>query len=139
MNIKPETTLRLRAAAALLALALGCFSAPISLAADEPDVCSMECCVAEGHCCCAAAKPFVEGKDYGDVAKFNLPEFRSSCPCPATPLSSYKIAHSQIARTHSCNLAEDEQTLPTQRGRDNFYRSPQLTPNSSRAPPVFPL
>jgi len=41
-----------QAASALLVLLLGWLSVPVSLAAYEPDVCSMSCCVAAGHCCC---------------------------------------------------------------------------------------
>jgi len=52
---------RLRVTAVVFALLLGWLSPAMRLMANEPDVCSMECCVAEGHCCCAARKPFVKG------------------------------------------------------------------------------
>src|SRR5215468_2380716 len=61
MTIKLKTWLRLRGAISALALAMGWLSVPFSLASREPDVCEMECCVSEGHCCCAARKPFVKG------------------------------------------------------------------------------
>lgn len=56
------TIFSLRAAAAALALLLGWLGPVLSLAASESEVCMMECCVAEGHCCCAARKPWVAGQ-----------------------------------------------------------------------------
>lgn len=122
----------------LLIFLLSWTAAPASLLVrhEAEEFCSMECCVADGHCCCAASKPFVEGKDYSDVPKLELPELASQCPCPVTPPSSVKIAHGQLAQTHSRFLVIDEQPVPIYHGEDMFYRSPQLTPNSSRAPPA---
>ena len=133
--------INLRAAGALLIFLLIWIAVPAAMLAEHSteDFCSMECCMAEGHCCCAAAKPFVEGKDYSDIAKFNSPEIGSACPCPVTPPSNSKITPNQIARTLSRVLAVDEQPLPIHRAQDSFYRAPQLTPNSSRAPPIFPI
>jgi hypothetical protein len=131
-------TINWRAAGALLIFLLSWTAVPASMLAqhEAEEFCSMECCVADGHCCCAVAKPFVEGKDYSDIPKISLPELASQCPCPVTPPSSSKLAHSQVAQTHSRFLAVSQQPLPTHQGKKNFYRSPQLTPNSSRAPPA---
>jgi hypothetical protein len=130
--------INLRAAGALLIFLLSWMAVPAAMLAhqDSEEFCSMECCVADGHCCCAAAKPFVEGKDYSDVPKFASPELASQCPCPVTPPSSSKLAHGQIAPNQSRNLAVVESSLQIQCVEQTLYNSPQLSPNSSRAPPV---
>ncbi|MDX2044362.1 MAG: hypothetical protein SF097_24345 [Acidobacteriota bacterium] len=130
--------INLRAAGALLIFLLSWIAVPASMLVEHSaeEFCSMECCVADGHCCCAASKPFVEGKDYSDIPKLALPELTSQCPCPATPPSSSKIARGQIAQTHSRHLAVAEHSLPIYYREVTFYRSPQLSPNSSRAPPA---
>ncbi len=132
-------TINLRAASALLIFLLSWIAVPAPMLAEHSaeEFCSMECCVADGHCCCAASKPFVEGKDYSDVPKLALPELASQCPCPVTPPSNSKIAHSQITQTHWRYLAVTEHPLPIYHREDTFYRSPQLSLHSSRAPPVM--
>ncbi|MEP7337930.1 MAG: hypothetical protein ABI977_09310, partial [Acidobacteriota bacterium] len=83
--------INLRAASALLIFLLGWSALPAVMLAQEPDTCWMECCVAEGHCCCATAKPFVEGHDYTGVYKISQPEAAPSCQNPATLPSGIKI------------------------------------------------
>lgn len=135
---RQRKTINWRAAGALLIFLLSWTTAPAALLAqhEAEEFCSMECCVADGHCCCAASKPFVEGKDYSDIPKLALPELASKCPCPATPSSSSKLAYSRVAQTHSRFLAVSKQPPPIYQSEKNFYRSPQLRPNSSRAPPA---
>jgi hypothetical protein len=41
-----------------LALLIGWLGPALPLAEGESEVCAMECCVAEGHCCCCARKPY---------------------------------------------------------------------------------
>jgi hypothetical protein len=81
---------RLRAAAAMFVLLLGWLSPVTPLTANEPDFCAMECCVAEGHCCCAARKPFVKGQipgaDGHPVISEN--ELKASCPLQCARPSS---------------------------------------------------
>jgi hypothetical protein len=98
MAIKQKTLLRLRAAVALLALALGWISTPLSLASWEPDVCEMECCIAVGHCCCATRHAFVKGREPkpGDVS-LSL-ETTLTDPCPAGCAVSGGYAKNKLLR-----------------------------------------
>jgi hypothetical protein len=54
-DVRKRIFTRLQASAVIFALMLGWLSPVAPLMANEPDFCSMECCVAEGHCCCADA------------------------------------------------------------------------------------
>src|ERR1700754_3624863 len=90
---------RLRATAAMFALLLGWLAPVAPVVAREPGFCSMECCVAEGHCCCATRKPFVKGQvpgaDGHPVISEN--ELKASCPLRcAQPASNSH--HLQFAR-----------------------------------------
>jgi hypothetical protein len=71
---------RLRALCAVIALLLGSFSVPVVLAAGSPDVCSMACCVEEGHCCCNPGRPYVKGQTPDDGPVFTEPQLQNSCP-----------------------------------------------------------
>jgi hypothetical protein len=76
--------LRMQVIATALALAISWLSAPLSMAAMEPDVCEMECCVAEGHCCCAARRPFVKGHEPKPGQISWTVESSMTAPCPAS-------------------------------------------------------
>jgi hypothetical protein len=83
---------RLCMTAVVCALLLSWFSPVLSSAADEPDVCSMECCVAEGHCCCASRKPFVKGHLPGADGRPVITEKELTASCPprcAQPASGF--------------------------------------------------
>jgi hypothetical protein len=57
---------------------------PLSLAAQEPDVCEMECCVATGHCCCATRHAYVAGHlPKPDEVTLNF-QTELTTPCPTT-------------------------------------------------------
>jgi hypothetical protein len=73
---------RFRAAAAMVALLLGWLAPVLPLMANEPDVCGMACCVAEGHCCCARRKHFVKGHVPGEDGRpaISENELKTSCP-----------------------------------------------------------
>src|SRR5262249_61739429 len=81
---------RLRAAAAMVALLLGWLAPELPLLANEPDVCGMACCVAEGHCCCAKRKHFVKGHVPGADGKPVISEnkLKASCPLPCAQAAS---------------------------------------------------
>jgi hypothetical protein len=116
---------------------LGWSALPAAMWAQEPDTCSMECCVAEGHCCCATAKPFVEGHDYTGVYKIGQPEAAPSCQNLATLPSGIKILPRSVTPSVAHLLAPDEPAqLICHRG-ESFYCSPQFSPDSSRAPPAL--
>src|SRR5215475_2592887 len=139
MTIKLKTWLRLRGMAAALALALGWISVPLSLATWEPDVCEMECCVAEGHCCCATRRAYVKGHEPkpGDVSLTIETTFTNPCPasCAASGISSQnnllRAAHAYAPHVKPYNI------LPA-RYRERFSLDHQFTaqPSSPRAPPA---
>jgi hypothetical protein len=140
MTIKLKTWLRLRAVVVALALALSWLSAPLSLFFWEPDVCEMECCIAEGHCCCATRHAYVKGREPkpGDVSLTIETTLTNRCPvgCAASGISAQnnlsRAAHAQVPLT----------TItygPPQLYRDRFLigRRFAAQPSSPRAPPAF--
>ncbi len=92
---------QLRVAAAAIALLLAWLSPALRSMADEPDVCGMECCVAEGHCCCAARKHFVKGHVPGADGRpaVSEKEVRASCPlrCAQPPSGFHHLQFSKAA------------------------------------------
>jgi hypothetical protein len=129
--------INLRAAGALLVFLLSWVSAPVAMLAQQPDTCSMECCIAEGHCCCAAPKLWVEGQDHSNVGEIEQNQIDSSCPCPITLTSTAKILSRHIAANPSLVLAPDEAAADVSRRKNSFYRSIPFSKDSSRAPPAF--
>jgi hypothetical protein len=139
MTIKLKTWLTLRAAVAAVALALSWLSAPLSLAFWEPDVCEMECCIAEGHCCCATRHAYVKGREPkpGDVSLTIETTFTNRCPvgCAASGISSQNnLPRAAHAQAPLATLAY----LPPQLYRDRylFWRQFAARPSSPRAPPA---
>lgn len=139
MTIKQKTWLRIRAAVAALALALGWISAPLSLAAWEPDVCEMECCISEGHCCCATRRTYVKGREPkpGDVSLTIETTLTNRCPagCAASGISAknnlHRTAHAQAL------LVTLASTPPDLYGhRLLFDHQFAAQPSSPRAPPT---
>src|SRR5215510_14256410 len=83
-----------RAIFATLTLFVTSLSPAISLAASEPEFCEMACCVAEGHCCCAARKPWVKGWRPDGLHIIEPVEIKSqSCYSCPPPSSSNFISH----------------------------------------------
>lgn len=83
-------SLRLRAACALAALLLSWASLQAAVISYSPDVCSMACCVQEGHCCCSPPRASVAGQRSDDNPHFTQADLSSPCPneCTAPYLSS---------------------------------------------------
>ncbi|HKX31076.1 MAG TPA: hypothetical protein VJ302_25525 [Blastocatellia bacterium] len=79
-------------------LAWGQLSVSLSLAVWEPDVCEMECCIAKGHCCCAARHAYVKGREPrpGEVT-LNL-ETHVTTTCPAVCSNSTASAQHYLSR-----------------------------------------
>jgi hypothetical protein len=139
MTIKLKTWLRVRAAVAALALAIGWLSMPLSLAFQEPDVCEMECCIAAGHCCCAKRHAYVKGHEPkpGDVSVDVETSLTTPCPasCASSGISSKdNLLHAAPARAPLVTLT----SIPPQLCRDRFLFGRQLAaqPSSPRAPPA---
>ena len=72
--------LKLQAAGAMLALLIGWTSAPVALAAAPLDVCSMPCCISEGHCCCTPRHAHVVGESPDNSDSIDSPQLSRSCP-----------------------------------------------------------
>jgi hypothetical protein len=139
MTIKLKAWLRLRAAIAALALALGWLSAPLSLALWEPDVCEMECCIAAGHCCCATRHAYVKGHEPkpGDVS-VNV-ETTLTNPCLAGCAASGISAKNNLLRAAPARAPLVKLTpIPPSLYRDRFLFDHQFAaqPSSPRAPPA---
>jgi hypothetical protein len=129
----------LRAAAAAFALLLGWLGPSLSLAASESEVCVMECCVAEGHCCCSARKPFVKGRAPGEDGQpvISENELRASCPprCVQPAYGSHHLKFHKAAVVKYSAEADVSQSI--------YRRTPRFArgaladdPAAPRAPPV---
>ena len=125
----------LRAASALLIFLFAWSALPVAMLAQESDVCSMECCVAEGHCCCVTHKPFVEGHDYSGVREIGSAADESPCQGLATPPSGVKILSRQLTPAGAHLPAPEEPTQSVLGREESFYRSLRFSLDSSRAPP----
>jgi hypothetical protein len=127
----------LRAIFAALALLITSLSPALSLSFSEPEFCEMACCVAQGHCCCAARKPWVKGQNPSDHPTIGPVEIKSqSCYSCAPPSSSHVISR-EFARpaAHDFDLALRHTAT---------YHNPPLgrhfiwsTPTPPRAPPAL--
>jgi hypothetical protein len=81
----------LRALCAALALLFGAIAAPVALAShSSDDVCTMACCVEEGHCCCKPRHAFVEGQTPDGKPRIAGTEIAAPCPedCAASSSAS---------------------------------------------------
>lgn len=139
-TIRPTTRLRLRAAAAVLVLALGWLAVPISLAAWEPDVCEMECCVETGHCCCATRHAYVAGRlpEPGEVTLNFATDLTAPCPATcagATGSAQIHLPRAQHAALHFVTAA----VTPLAHGWQPTapLRSFAARPSAPRAPPLL--
>jgi hypothetical protein len=139
MTIKLKIWFRLRVAVVTLALALGWLSVPLSLITWEPDVCEMECCIAEGHCCCATRHAYVKGHEpKPDDVSLNI-ETTLTVPCPAGCAASTISAQNCLSRAAPAPAPLVAPTsIPLQRCRDRFLLDHQFAaqPSSPRAPPA---
>ncbi len=120
---------------AALALLIASLAPAISLAVSEPEVCEMACCVAEGHCCCAARKPWVKGQNPSDHPVFEPAEIKSQSCYSCAPPSSSNFIPREMGRpaAYDFDLARRhvfEYHTPS-RGRHSIW----FTPTPPRAPP----
>ena len=130
---------RLRVTAAVITLLLGWLAPTLPLAASEPDVCAMECCVAEGHCCCAARKHFVKGHVPGADGQpvFSEKELTASCqPQCAQPASGFH--HLQFSKAPIVKYAGEVDLAQSIYARTPRFARDALADDHAapRAPPV---
>ena len=140
MTIKLTIMLRLRAVAVALALAISWLSAPLSLGFWEPDVCEMECCIVEGHCCCAPRHAYVKGREPkpGDLS-LSI-ETRLTNRCPAGCAASGTTARNKLPRAAQSQVPFATITyVPSPLYQDQFLFDHQFVaqPTSPRAPPAY--
>jgi hypothetical protein len=126
-----------RAILAALALLVTGLSPAISLSASEPEFCEMECCIADGHCCCDARKPWVKGQNPGDRPIIEPVEIRSQSCYSCTPPSSSNLNSRETAHpaAHDFDLARRRVFAyhNPYRGRHSIW----FTPTPPRAPPTL--
>ena len=79
---------RLRSATAAGALLVCWVSGSAALAAQSPDVCSMSCCVQEGHCCCTPHHAYVKGQGPDGRDTIGQASLSSRCPSGCTTSQS---------------------------------------------------
>lgn len=139
MTVKLTTRLRLHVGIATLALALGWISVPLSLATWEADVCEMECCIAEGYCCCEKRHAYVKGHEpkLGDVAL--KAETSLTAPCPAGCAASRASSQNNLpCATHAIAPVKSASiSLPRFWDRFPLNRQFAAQPSSPRAPPLL--
>jgi hypothetical protein len=108
-----------------------------TLAASEPEFCSMECCVAAGHCCCAARKPWVAGQKTGGAPTVAQSQISSKCQyfCAYSSKPSHSLR--MIARPVARDRAFAKK-IPASYGASTPTRnSAWFALDSPRAPPTF--
>jgi hypothetical protein len=125
-----------RAAFAALVLLFSSLSPSLSLvAATEQDVCAMECCVAEGHCCCAMRKPWVKGQKPDGRPVVERVEIRSQSCCFSTPPSSSNFIPREMARPAAHNFDLARHQVIAYHNPPRAHHSIWRTPTPPRAPP----
>ena len=130
---------RFRAAIAAAALLVCWVSASAALAAQSPDVCSMTCCVEEGHCCCTPHHAYVKGQGPDGRDSLAHATLSSSCPSGCTTAQSItrlSDANSSPTASYSVRMVKPAQgrsfhgvAMPAA-GRD-LVSDPRGPPDSS--------
>jgi hypothetical protein len=127
----------IRATVGAMLLLFNGLSAQVSLTSSESEFCSMECCVAEGHCCCATRKPWVAGQktDGGPTVAQN--QISSKCPYSCAPSSKPSHSMRMIARPVARDHAFAKK-IPASYGASTLiHNSAWFALDSPRAPPTF--
>lgn len=139
MARKLTTKLRYRAALAVLLLALGWLATPLTVAAQEPDVCGMACCIEDGYCCCVVRHAYVEGQEPepGEVT-LNLPSTLTA-PCSSGCVSSIPSAPIGWLRTATISaptILLTTHELRFDREQEIIHHPFTTQPSAPRAPPA---
>jgi hypothetical protein len=95
---------RLRACLAMIILLPGWFGAPVSLYARAVDVCTMPCCVADGHCCCKARHARVKGHPFPDTDGITTATFSTGCPQCSNSNISFQTASAGLHKAVSPSI-----------------------------------
>lgn len=126
-----------RAIFAALALIVTCLSPALSLAASEPEFCEMACCVAEGHCCCAARKLWVKGQKPDSHPTIEPVEIKSQSCYSCAPPSSSNFTSREIARPAATSFDLAQRHAFGYHNPALAHHSIWFTPTPPRAPPAL--
>jgi hypothetical protein len=129
---------RLRAFCAALALLISALSGPLALSGQSSGVCSMTCCVEDGHCCCNPPQDYVEGEGPERQPIITLAELVAPCPdgCTGSQSSSQlRLRSPERAASHHLNV-DSSPVAESQQATDS-YTSPEWEKSSPRGPPLI--
>jgi len=121
-----------------LSLLFSAVSPALALSVSEQDVCEMACCMAEGHCCCAARKPWVKGQKPDDRPIFEQVELTAPSKCPGTPPSSTSnLILRGAAHPTATDFGVTFETEFPYHSAPRAHHSVWFTPTPPRAPPAL--
>ena len=126
-----------RAIFAALALLITSLSPALSLSASEPEFCEMACCIADGHCCCAARKPWVKGQKPDDRPIIEPVEIKSQSCYFCTPPSSSNLIPREMTRPSAHDFDLARRYIFTHHNPTRAHHSIWFTPTPPRAPPAL--
>lgn len=100
---------RLRAASLLVVLLAVPVFASATLAVGSSDVCSMSCCVNEGHCCCSPQRSRVKSLASPDRESIDIAQ-AEQCPggCAALSASTFFLRAANLATSTTLGEAAAE-------------------------------
>ena len=84
-------SIRHQVAAAVFAIVVGLSAFQPRFAANSADICSMACCVEEGHCCCTPARAGVAGQTR--ERSNSISNLQVSSPCPEGCSTGYSLSN----------------------------------------------
>ncbi|HEY7181911.1 MAG TPA: hypothetical protein VIC84_10855 [Blastocatellia bacterium] len=126
-----------RAIFAALTLLFTSLSPAMSLAASKPEFCEMACCMAEGHCCCAARKPWVKGRKTANHPAIEPAEIKSQSCYSCAPSSSSNFISREIAQPAANDFDLARRHAFGYHEPLRAHRSIWFTPTPPRAPPAL--
>src|SRR5215472_15938074 len=107
IGARPKRFVRAGAFSVALVLLFGWFAAPVTLAVESAETCSMACCVEQGRCCCVPRHPSVQGKVSGSRKNILSAELLTRCPegCSTTQSAARAFSReTERAAVASLNL-----------------------------------
>ncbi|MBO0859333.1 MAG: hypothetical protein J2P21_12800 [Chloracidobacterium sp.] len=126
-----------RAIFAALTLLFSNLSPAMSLATSKPEACEMACCMAKGHCCCAARKPWVKGRKTNGRIVIEAAEIKSQSCDFCAPSSSSNFISREIAQPAANDFGLARRHAFGYHNPLRAHRSIWFTPTPPRAPPAL--
>lgn len=132
-----HSKISMRTLCAALLLLFGCIASPLALALTPVDVCTMECCIEEGHCCCSPHHTYVEGQLPDGRDAFNNSVLSTPCPSKcATTMTQSPSAIRHIEFTQARFIEFSFSALPIRRTVFLKTNPFALRESPPRAPPA---